>query len=128
MASLVAGHYDRWLREQLKRIVRGARSFATCSWRPTRSRYDDPSKNGQAFFLVSRNGADAATELAAETSRVFLGIQIQCAQCHDHPSDIWKRQNFHEFAAYFARPKTRPIREEKKLVGFHSFPRRSAST
>src|SRR5262249_10519391 len=32
-----------------------------------------------------------------------LGIQLECAQCHDHPTDIWKRQQFHELAAYFAR-------------------------
>lgn len=43
-----------------------------------------------------------AVELAGEVSRVFLGVQIQCAQCHDHPNDSWKRQQFHEFAAFFA--------------------------
>ena len=32
-----------------------------------------------------------ATNLAAETSRIFLGQQILCAQCHDHPFDHWKR-------------------------------------
>jgi hypothetical protein len=41
-------------------------------------------------------------ELAGEVARVFLGVQIQCAQCHDHPTDPWKRQQFHEFAAFFA--------------------------
>jgi len=28
-------------------------------------------------------------------------VQIQCAQCHDHPTDAWKREQFHEFAAFF---------------------------
>src|SRR2546429_576524 len=60
-------------------------------------RYDGKDMNGAVFFLGSRRGMDAAVERAAETSRVFLGIQIQCAQCHDHPSDVWKRQQFHEF-------------------------------
>ena len=80
-------------------------------------RFDAPDKNGQAFFLASRTGADAETERAAETSRIFLGIQIQCAQCHDHPSDVWKREQFHQLAAYFSKLKDRQIREEKKLVG-----------
>ncbi len=31
-----------------------------------------------------------------------MGIQIQCAQCHDHKTDKWKRQQFHEFAAFFS--------------------------
>jgi hypothetical protein len=46
-------------------------------------------------------------EVAAETSRIFLGIQIQCAQCHDHPTDRWKRQQFHEFVAFFPRASMR---------------------
>jgi hypothetical protein len=29
-------------------------------------------------------------------------VQIACAQCHDHPTDPWKREQFHEFAAFFA--------------------------
>ncbi len=42
-------------------------------------------------------------ELAAATSRIFLGVQIQCAQCHDHPFDKWKQQDFWSLAAFFAR-------------------------
>jgi hypothetical protein len=75
---------------------------------------DEPEKNGQAWFLSTRFGMDSATELAAETSRIFLGIQIQCAQCHDHPSDVWKRRQFHEFAAYFARTREQPIFDKEK--------------
>ena len=47
--------------------------------------------------------AGQADEIAAEASRIFLGIQIQCANCHDHPSDKWKRQQFHQLAAFFPR-------------------------
>jgi hypothetical protein len=42
-------------------------------------------------------------EIAATTSRVFLGVQIQCAQCHDAKTEPWKRRQFHEFAAFFGR-------------------------
>lgn len=80
-------------------------------------RFDDPGTNAEGYFLATRTGADAVTERAAETSRVFLGIQIQCAQCHDHPSDVWKRHQFHEFAAYFARLRDRFMFEEKRIVG-----------
>lgn len=44
-----------------------------------------------------------AVNLASETSRLFLGLQIRCAQCHDHPFDSWTRDQFHELAAFFAR-------------------------
>ena len=42
-------------------------------------------------------------EIAATTSRVFLGLKIQCAQCHDAKTETWKREQFHEFAAFFGR-------------------------
>src|SRR5262245_41396112 len=45
-------------------------------------------------------------EIAATTSRVFLGVQIQCAECH-HAKNAphWKREQFHSFAAFFGRAK-----------------------
>ncbi len=42
-------------------------------------------------------------ELAGSASRILLGVQIQCAQCHDHPFDHWTRRDFWGFAAFFAR-------------------------
>jgi len=43
--------------------------------------------------------------LAANTARIFLGLQIQCAQCHDHPFDDWLQEEFWGYAAFFARVK-----------------------
>jgi hypothetical protein len=63
----------------------------------------DPEKVGAAAFLLGHRGPGADEERAAETARVFLGLQLQCAQCHDHPSDVWKRTQFHELAAFYAR-------------------------
>jgi hypothetical protein len=59
-----------------------------------------------AATLVGYHQANA-TNLAAETSRIFLGQQIGCAQCHDHPFGRWKRTQFHELAAFFARTKAK---------------------
>jgi Protein of unknown function (DUF1549)/Protein of unknown function (DUF1553) len=114
----LAGHFDKWMTEELKKNVPWdtiVRAMITASGS---IRFDDPDRNGAAYFLASHFGPDGTTERAAEASRIFLGIQIQCAQCHDHPSDVWKRKQFHEFAAYFARLKEQPLREEKKLAGF----------
>lgn len=41
-------------------------------------------------------------EIASQTARIFMGISIQCAECHDHPFDRWKREQYHELAAFFA--------------------------
>lgn len=56
---------------------------------------------GHTILIASQWGQ--VPETAAEVSRVFLGVQIQCAQCHDHPTDRWKREQFHELAAFFPR-------------------------
>ncbi|HEV3448624.1 MAG TPA: DUF1553 domain-containing protein [Gemmataceae bacterium] len=43
-----------------------------------------------------------AENLAAATARMFLGIRLECAQCHDHPFATWKREHFWGMAAFFA--------------------------
>lgn len=40
--------------------------------------------------------------IAAATSRLFLGVKIECAQCHDHPFAKWTRKQFWEYTAFFA--------------------------
>jgi hypothetical protein len=53
-----------------------------------------------AFFQANENKAE---NLAASTSRLFLGVKLECAQCHDHPfqADL-KKKKFWEYAAFFA--------------------------
>lgn len=70
-------------------------------------------ENGETAILVAQDGR--TEEIAAEVSRVFLGVQIQCAQCHDHPWDDWKREQFHELAAFFPRVGVRPMRGERPI-------------
>ncbi len=69
-------------------------------------------ENGRTAILMAQQGE--AEETAAEVSRIFLGIQIQCAQCHDHPTDKWKRQTFHELAAFFPRIAVRRVDDGDK--------------
>ena len=52
-------------------------------------------------------------ELAGEVSRIFMGVQIQCAQCHDHKTDSWKQRQFHEFAAFFAGVRERQVMKQE---------------
>jgi hypothetical protein len=51
-------------------------------------------------FYVAK---DAKPEnLAASTARLFLGVRLECAQCHNHPFASWKREQFWSYAAFFA--------------------------
>jgi hypothetical protein len=57
----------------------------------------EPSPAG---FYAARGGKPEV--LAGDAARVFLGIRVQCAQCHNHPFAKWKREEFWSFAAFFA--------------------------
>lgn len=53
------------------------------------------------------------------TVRVFLGTQIGCAQCHDHPFDNWSQYQFYQLAAFTAGTRTRlkPPADPAKATG-----------
>jgi hypothetical protein len=54
--------------------------------------------NPGAFFQVAERKPE---NIAASTSRIFLGVQLECAQCHNHPFAKWKREQFWGLAAFF---------------------------
>ena len=77
-----------------------ARAFITAT--------GDVRENGATAIFMAQMGE--TSDVTAEISRIFTGIQIQCAQCHDHPTDRWQRTQFHELAAFFPRVAVRPKR------------------
>jgi hypothetical protein len=72
----------------------------------------DVRDEGATAIVMAQDGITEDT--TAEMSRIFLGIQIQCAQCHDHPYDRWKREQFHELAAFFPRTAVRQVNTATK--------------
>jgi len=56
--------------------------------------------NGAVNFILA-NMNDHAVLATARTSRVFLGKQLQCVQCHKHPNNRWAQQDFWEMNAFF---------------------------
>lgn len=69
---------------------------ATGAARPGKDNY-----NGAVNFLVDRVNEEGAVQATAATSKLFLGLQVQCTQCHNHPFNQWKQQKFWEFNAFF---------------------------
>ena len=99
-AGIVRPAFGEWMAEQLN-SGRGWDKIATDLLTYTGSVND----NGAAALLFAHEGVPE--EVAAEASRLFMGIQIQCANCHDHPWDSWKREQFHQFTAFFPRVSVR---------------------
>jgi hypothetical protein len=52
-------------------------------------------------------------DMAGAASRTLLGVQIQCAQCHDHKTEKWTQKDFQGFAAAFTRTRIEPIDRDK---------------
>ncbi len=42
-----------------------------------------------------------------DTSQLFLGTRINCAQCHNHPYEKWSQEDYYRFQAFFARMGTK---------------------
>lgn len=57
-------------------------------------------ENGATNFLMSHLN-DGAVPATAITAKLFLGIQVQCTQCHNHPFNDWKQDQFWEFNSFF---------------------------
>jgi hypothetical protein len=94
-----------WLREQFAANApfdRIARALLTAT--------GNSAQNPPALWTLHHE--QKPEKLASATSRIFLGTQIQCAQCHDHPFDIWEQRDFYGLAAFFAR-----LEEQQRLFG-----------
>jgi hypothetical protein len=53
--------------------------------------------------------AQNPADLSGTASKVFLGVQIQCAQCHDHKTEKWKQDDFRKLTACFMNTRPRPV-------------------
>lgn len=73
--------YDVWTRELLKAEGTSA-------------------DGGALYFAQWRNAPEDAIEAVTQT---FLGVQLQCARCHDHPFESWTQKDFYGMAAFLAR-------------------------
>ena len=66
-------------------------------------------------YLASTGGQPA--NMASSVSRVFLGVRLECAQCHDHPFTDWTQQDFWGVAAFFAGARLNQINRAVALNG-----------
>lgn len=59
-------------------------------------------ENGEVNYLLAQMVMrDEQVLVTAKTARLFLGQQLQCVQCHNHPFNQWKQEQFWEFNSFF---------------------------
>lgn len=57
-------------------------------------------QNGATTLFLANRSPDKLTDTVC---KVLLGVQLQCAQCHNHPFTSWKREEYWGMAAFFAK-------------------------
>jgi hypothetical protein len=62
---------------------------------------DQPATNFVTVTYDPDRKKPDAERLAARTARAFLGVRLDCAQCHDHPFQPWKQADFQGLAAFY---------------------------
>jgi hypothetical protein len=138
-ALLAGGEFARHWRENLHVHLMGGLPFsgdpAWRAWLETalqqnrkwdeiardvlRGRSVKADERGPAHFLASRlaqgeTGFDAVTR---DVSRIFFGVDIQCARCHKHP-DVkqWKQESYWGMLAFYRRSYLVPIKGQQFLA------------
>jgi hypothetical protein len=106
-ANLFQPGFEAWLRQRLHAGIRYdalvrelLRVPIAAAGQGSEPVLRDPTRpNPLAFFAVKEARPE---NLAAAVTRTFLGIRLECAQCHDHPFAKWKQEQFWMQAAFFA--------------------------
>lgn len=86
-------YYD-WLKDEVTSgtpVDRMVRALISASG----STFENPAAT---YYQAERD----PLKLAENAAQVFLGMRIQCAQCHNHPFDRWTQNDYYGFAAFFA--------------------------
>ena len=103
---MFAPQLGAWLQQQFAARVpydKLARDLVTAKGNVTFAGFgtDQPVRNGSpvAFYMAVGSTPDNA---ASSLSRVFLGVRIGCAKCHNHPFADWRQEDFWGMAAFFA--------------------------
>jgi hypothetical protein len=69
------------------------------------------------YYNGDMNSQFAPKILAGNIGQVYLGVQLQCAECHDHPFSAWKQTDFWNLAAFFGQAARMETVENKNTPG-----------
>ena len=98
--------FHGWIRQSIaenKPLDRFARELIAARG----STYDVPPAN---WWRANR---DPVTR-AEQTARVFLGTQLNCAQCHNHPFERWTQDDYYDWTSLFARVDYKIVENKKR--------------
>jgi hypothetical protein len=103
--------YYEWLRdriaknEPMNKIVHDLLSA-------TGGTFDQPATN---YYHVETD----AMKVAENTAQVFVGMRLQCAQCHNHPFDRWTMDDYYGWTSFFSQVGRKPGEDPRETVIFN---------
>jgi hypothetical protein len=103
--QFLAGQIEGWVRPRLrdnKPYDQMVRELLTAPVAFNRGRMVQPNGGDAGAAAFYQANESKPENVAAATSRLFLGIKLECAQCHNHPFASWSRNQFWQFAAFYS--------------------------
>jgi hypothetical protein len=85
-------------------------------------------ENPAVTYLIEGRNPLGVTDLTDLSARYFLGVRLNCAQCHDHPFVEWKQKDYWGMAAFFAQIQTPGRPKLVHLIGVQDDPRMTLTT
>lgn len=98
----------RWLRKQFEQN----RPYDAMVRNIVTARGDTTAEGPAAIYKALNTPEIAARSL----SQLFLGVRIECAQCHHHPSDRWGQDDYAAFAGFFSGLTLKPLPSAAQAV------------
>jgi hypothetical protein len=88
--------FQRWIREQFAKNT----PYDEIVRRLLRAEGNTVEDGAPMYLIQYKNKPEDASVAITQT---FLGVQLQCARCHDHPYESWSQLDFYGMAAFLAR-------------------------
>jgi hypothetical protein len=104
--------YYNWLADQIGRNVPLDKMVQTLL-----------GANGGTFKVPQTNYYQNETDtlkVAENVAQVFMGMRVQCAQCHNHPFDRWTQDDYYSFAAFFSQVGRKGGEDYRETIVFNS--------
>jgi len=104
--------YFGWLQEKI------GKNTPTNEWvRELLSANGGTFKNPATNYYQIERDIVKVTENAAQ---VFMGMRIQCAQCHNHPFDRWTMDDYYGFASFFTQIGRKGTEDQREIIVFNN--------
>ena len=104
--------YFDWLKERDRQQRAGRSDGARTAFGPAAVRSRNPATN---YYDSERN----TLKITENVAQVFMGMRIQCAQCHNHPFDRWTMDDYYSFAAFFAQIGNKQAEDPREHIVFN---------